>query len=272
MVARASQPKKVVSKDGSDEAVTVTLSPKKLISPQSGIPAPKTGLSERAWPPNAATPPTKLAQPSQKLRMQSPQKVCMELLLSLSTKRIHAESLQLRERLSSEQKIVSSAEAGLQTEITKIGEELSAFKLQRSPTKSSSTKSPPTITSSPQPTIDILSTALSNLTTRVTTTLASLTASITSISRDVETSLVATDRKARKLDDLYREANAENEALYERFNDELGKILKGVRSGNGVEEMRAKMVEAQEEVGQLKIENARLRRDVVGLKSVMRDG
>ncbi|MCJ1465877.1 hypothetical protein MMC07_004496 [Pseudocyphellaria aurata] len=252
MVARASQPRKVMSKDGSDEAGTTTLSPKKLTSPQSGIPAPKTGLTERAWPPNAATSPKKLAQPSQKLRMQSPQK--------------------LRERLSSEQKSVSSAEASLQTEITKFGEELSAFKLQRSPTKSSSTKSPLTITSSPQPTIDILSTALSNLTTKVTATLASLNASIASMSQDVETSLVATERKARKLDDLYREANAENEALYERFNDELGKILKRVRSGNGVEEMRAKMVEAQGEVGQLKVENARLRREVVGLKSVVRDG
>ena len=55
----------------------------------------------------------------------------------------------------------------------------------------------------------------------------------------METSLLAADRKARKIDELYREANAENEALYERFNDELGKILKEVRAGNGVEEMIA---------------------------------
>lgn len=88
----------------------------------------------------------------------------------------------------------------------------------------------------------------------------------------METSLLAADRKARKIDELYREANAENEALYERFNDELGKILKEVRAGNGVVEMRAKMVEAQGEVGRLKTENSRLRREVVGLRSVMRDG
>lgn len=88
----------------------------------------------------------------------------------------------------------------------------------------------------------------------------------------METSLLAADRKAQKLDELYREANAEKEALHERFNDELGKVLKEVRTGNGVEAMRAKMVEAQGEAGRLKTENARLRREVVGLKSVMRDG
>lgn len=88
----------------------------------------------------------------------------------------------------------------------------------------------------------------------------------------METSLLAADRKAQNLDELYREANAENEALHERFNDELGKVLKEVRTGNGIEAMRAKMVEAQVEAGRLKTENARLRGEVVGLKSVMRDG
>lgn len=110
------------------------------------------------------------------------------------------------------------------------------------------------------------------MTTRLSTTFASLNASVTSISQDVETSLLAADRKARKLDELYREAYAGNKALTERFHDELGKVLKGVRTGNGVEEMRTKMVEAQVEVGQLKTENARLRREVVVMKSMMPDG
>lgn len=76
----------------------------------------------------------------------------------------------------------------------------------------------------------------------------------------------------RSLDQLYREANAENEALYERFNEELGRILKGVRAGVGVEELRRKMVEAQGEVGRLRVENKKLKREVVGLKSILRDG
>lgn len=73
LTSRINQPKKTVSKMVSDEAGTMTLSPKKR---QSGIPAPKAGLSERAWPPNGNGSPKKLPiAPTQKLRMQSPQKV-----------------------------------------------------------------------------------------------------------------------------------------------------------------------------------------------------
>ena len=83
---------------------------------------------------------------------------------------------------------------------------------------------------------------------------------------------MAATKKARKLDELYQEANAENEALYERFNAELSKILLGVRAGNGVEELRAKMVEAHSEVGRLRSENVKLKREVMVLRSSMRDG
>lgn len=83
---------------------------------------------------------------------------------------------------------------------------------------------------------------------------------------------MAATKKARQLDELYQEANAENEALYERFNDELSKILKGVRAGHGVEELRAKMVEAQSEVGRLRSENVKLKREVMILRSSLRDG
>lgn len=83
---------------------------------------------------------------------------------------------------------------------------------------------------------------------------------------------MVSDRKARELDELYREANAENEALYERFNDELGKILGKVKKGEGVEETRSKLKEAQEEVAKLKKENGRLKREIVGLRSLMKEG
>lgn len=149
------------------------------------------------------------------------------------------------------------------------------FKLQRSPIKSFPSKPATNHIANTKPShssIDNLSAHVATLSTTCTTTLASLTASTTAISQDVETSLLAADKKARKLDELYREANAENEALYERFNDELGRILRGVRAGKGVEELRAKMVEAQAEVGRLKIDNARLKREVMGLRSLLRDG
>lgn len=110
-----------------------------------------------------------------------------------------------------------------------------------------------------------------DLATTLNKTIASLNASTSAIAKDVETSLVSANKKAQKLDELCREANAENEMLYERFNDELGKILTGVKAGNGTEEIKGKMLEAQAEVALLKGENARLKREVVGLRSLIRD-
>lgn len=88
LTSRINQPKKTASKMVSDEAVANTLSPKKR---QSGIPAPKAGLSERVWPPNGTSSPKKLPlAPTQKLRMQSPQKVTFSsyvfLLFSLGNR------------------------------------------------------------------------------------------------------------------------------------------------------------------------------------------
>lgn len=83
---------------------------------------------------------------------------------------------------------------------------------------------------------------------------------------------MAATRRARKLDELFQEASAENEVLYDRYNEELTKLLSRVKAGNGVEEMRAKMVEAQGEVGRLRSENAKLKREVMILRSSMRDG
>lgn len=81
LTSRINQPKKIASKMVSDEAVTVTLSPKKR---QSCIPAPKAGLSERTWPPNGNGSPKKLAlAPTQKLRMQNPQKVSFSSYVSV---------------------------------------------------------------------------------------------------------------------------------------------------------------------------------------------
>lgn len=75
LTSRRIQPNKAVPMHASDEVVSITTSPKKQANSQSGIPTSKGGLSERAWPPNATPPPKKLPQPSQKLRIQSPQKV-----------------------------------------------------------------------------------------------------------------------------------------------------------------------------------------------------
>lgn len=108
------------------------------------------------------------------------------------------------------------------------------------------------------------------LETRSATVLGDLAKHASSIQADLESSLVVSERKCKSLDELYREANAENEALYERFNEELGKILKVVKDGQGLNEMREKLKEAQDDVARLKRENQRLRRENLGLKSQLK--
>ena len=240
---------KQADRNQSQEVIITSYSPQRRQVSRSGIPAPKGGLSERAWPPNGNTKLSKTSQPPQKLRMQSPQK--------------------LRERLNQDKKSMALADTSLQAEIAKIGEEISsAYKGQRSPTKAI----PQTPLPSAPPSLQGLSTQLSNISTMLSTFTTTHTASLSSLSSDIESSLLVSDKKARKLDELYREANAENEALYERFNDELGKILGKVKRGEGVDETRSKLKEAQEEVARLKKENGRLKREVVGLRSLMKEG
>lgn len=190
--------------------------------------------------------PTKPTQSSpQKLRIQSPQK--------------------LRERLSNEQKALSGAESSLQAEIAKIGEEMSVFKLSRPDTK----KARP----SPDPlsTTDVSTASLESRLASLSMSLSELASDLRSrhsgLSKDIESSLLVSERKLRKLDDLYKEANAENEALYDRFNDELGKILSRVKGGEGTEELKRKVKEGEQEQQRLRKENARLKREVVGLRS-----
>ncbi len=83
--------------------------------------------------------------------------------------------------------------------------------------------------------------------------------------------MTASERKFKTLDALYRECDAENAVLYERFNNELAKVLNGVKAGQGVDELKRKLKEGQDEAGKLRRENARLRREKIGLRSLVKE-
>ena len=246
------------SADQTEESVTASSSSIKRKTSPSNIPAPK-GLSERQWPPNGTTPSKKTAQSPQKLRLQSPQK--------------------LRERLSNEHKTHTTASTELQAELAAIGTELSALKrtpgkfshigpikpLNISPTKTSNPSPSPTKPSTPL-SLDEISSRLDQL----TKTLAAHTAqtssrlnSLASEAQNLSSQLEASNRKTKKLDALYQEANAENEALYERFNDELRKIVGRVKKGEGVQVLRDRVAELEMEVGGLREEKRVLKRAAV---------
>ena len=154
--------------------------------------------------------------------------------------------------------MLDEAEPALQAELTKIGEELSALNLSRSTQRQ------------PVPDVIALSNRMAAIEGKISELVTNLTKQSASIQADLDSSLVVTERKAKSLDELYREANAENEALYERFNNELGKVLNAVRGGQGVEEMKTKMKEAQDDAARLKRENQRLKRENLGLRSQLK--
>ncbi|CAD0056420.1 unnamed protein product [Aureobasidium pullulans] len=208
----------------------------------------RAGLSERPTAGNAmriktgqaGTPgkvtiksPPPSGTPTRKLRMQSPQK--------------------LRERLQDEHRALDTAHSTLQDELGRIGEEItmnrhnSVLRNHDSPAQSQA------------PSHDIR-TRLSALESSLPTSVDAVAARVAKIHADALSSLA-----------LYREANAENEALYARFNDELARVLKAVRSGQGVDELKNKVRESQDEAGRLRRENARLKREVLGLRSQLKD-
>ena len=238
-----------------EEVVISKFSPQKQQTSRSGLPAPRGGLTERTWPPNSNNMPPIESVPSlRKLRMQSPQKI--------------------RERLSQEQNALSISDESFQAELTKIGDEMAKCTIQLSPTKARSTMESNLSINRKHATMSTLNSLSSRLTTlqaKVSESTEKQRITYSNITSDLESSLVVSDKKARKLDELYWEANAENEALYERFNDELGKILGKVKKGEGVEEMKSKLRDSQEEVMKLKKENSKLKREAIGLRSMLRD-
>lgn len=75
----------------------------------------------------------------------------------------------------------------------------------------------------------------------------------------------------KQLDQLYRDANTENEILYARFNEEIEKATSSIRRGKGGEEVDRRLRAAEEDAARLRKENARLKREVAGLKAQIRE-
>ena len=253
-----------------DEVTITSAAPthRRKNSSVSGIPKPGSGLSERPTGGNArklpAPPPPHspekhspakpapkpsaipLPPPPQKPKMQSPTK--------------------LRERLASEQQAIHAADAALQAELLKIGAELA--RLSKGATAAPSSARPPP----PEPKAEPKAEArLAALARRHADIVAALSARLDALAADIASSLLVSEARARGLDDLYREANAENEALYARFNEELARFAGKVKVGEAEAEVRRRWALAEEEAEMLRRENGRLKREVVGLRAQVRE-
>ncbi|KAK3071596.1 hypothetical protein LTR53_008333 [Teratosphaeriaceae sp. CCFEE 6253] len=243
-----------------------------MLAPKTGSPykvpspAPRVGLSERAGAGNIIKRPSPQAEkapqpiipappaptPTKKLRMQSPQK--------------------LRERLQNEQTALTATQLSLQDELSKIGDELTA-----TPSRIGSVRTPRTGgsqirgLSGSQPGMMDLAQRVLKMEGQLVKQVDEMKARLDVVQAELSSSLTVSENKCRKLDELYREANGENEALYTRFNDELGRILKAVKGGEGVEELRRKLRESQDEAAMLKRDSSRLKRENVGLRAQLKE-
>jgi hypothetical protein len=241
-------------------------------STASGIPKLTPGLSERPsagnvrkLPPTPGSPekhpsvekPTGIPIPpsSQKLKMQSPAK--------------------LRERLANEQKTIQNADAALQAELSKIGDEIAKLSNGRAgspqPLQRGQNSLPSSSSAAGGDAAKALEGRLTSLSKKHADMMGALTSRLDNLASDIASSLQVSESRSKKLDDLYREANAENEALYAKFNEELARVLGRVKAGQAEEEGRLRMKVMEEEAEKLRRENGRLRREVVGLRAQLRE-
>uniref|UniRef100_A0A0D2XWR8 DH domain-containing protein n=1 Tax=Fusarium oxysporum (strain Fo5176) TaxID=660025 RepID=A0A0D2XWR8_FUSOF len=197
----------------------------------------------RSAPPGSESPPRPSSSPTrrgtQRLRLQSPQK--------------------LRERLNTEKQAVDDVDASLRSELSKIGEEMARVNNARPPGSQS---------------VDMrrVSAAVRELEDRIPTAIQELQDKQNAIQRDMETTVKAAEAKVRAIDQLYKEAVAENELLYEKFNGELGKIVKALK-GKGKdekEELMMRLRDQSDETARMKKENARLKREMVSLRAALK--
>ena len=184
-----------------------------------------------------------------RLRMQSPQK--------------------LRERLQTQQKDIESASHDLQNVLNDIGHELNSKNTPRlHPQTSAPSLGSGTPTKAQSMTLEARIAALEK---QAKATLDALSTRASTISSDVTTSLQVSEARVKQLDQLYRDSNAENEALYARFNEELERVMSSARRGKASEEVDRRLRASEEEAARLRKENARLKREVAGLKAQIRE-
>ena len=200
----------------SSEVVITSLSPQKKKEIPSLISSPRPKLQERPLPKPNMSPKKNTTISPQKTRIANREKTT-------------------RERVESEKQLLVSTQTSLQSELDALSKDLST---------SSAGHADPTLI----PTT--LSAHLTTLQSKIDTTFSTLDARLTTLEasippqssqNDSTPSTTTTQRisslesKNANLAALYKETNAENEALYDRFNEELAKVLALIKGGKGEE-------------------------------------
>ncbi|KAG5948677.1 hypothetical protein E4U53_006183 [Claviceps sorghi] len=172
--------------------------------------------------------------------------------------RLHAPH-KLRERLQMERLAAEEVDSSLKTELSNIGEELARVDQARSPSAQAAETSG-------------FAASLKELEDKIQLVMQDLRSKQAATQCQLDTALKNMESKARAVDQLYKEVVAENELLYEKYNGELGRIVKAVKgkTREDKDELVSKLKEQSEETARMKRENARLKREVVGLRAMLR--
>lgn len=126
-----------------------------------------------------------------------------------------------------------------------------------------------------------------DLESRIPKLISNLTSKNEEVKRDLSNLLETEQYRVKELDQLYREATAENELLYERFGTEIGKIVRAVKTKESKENLGdarstskdgtdrksvllEKIEEGMKEMAAVRNDNARLKREVLGLKTLLK--
>ncbi|KAL7267152.1 hypothetical protein RUND412_010272 [Rhizina undulata] len=174
----------------------------------------------------------------QKLKMQSPQK--------------------LRERLHNEKQAITKIEPGLQQEIDRIGTELSiAARSTRDRNN--------------QLEIKELFNQLNQLEFQISKA-QDAESRCEALKKESEVAWKKNRREIERLDRLLNDCIAENDVMFEKFNEELVKISSGLKSGKGEMEFLRILQEVKAEQGRLKRENMILRRENTALRAKIEGG
>lgn len=227
-----------------------TVNPRPLApAAEFGKPAFQNALEQRkplSSPSSHLPKPVSPEQTRQKLRLQSPQK--------------------LRERLQNEAKAITEAESNLQSELSKIGEEMARLcgGSANSPNKPNHNSNIGDLRK--------LSESVKSLESRIPVLIRDLESRNEATRKELEISLAAAETKVKGLDKLYRETDQENKLLYDKFNEEIGKIVNAIKGKGmeGKEELVRRLNEALLDCADKKVEMSRVKRENVSLRTALK--
>lgn len=138
--------------------------------------------------------------------------------------------------------------------MSKIGDELAQIRIGPRGTKSHTSSTTTSSTSTDE--VRRLASRLTKFESQTSSTLSDLTKKYETLSSTFQTTIAKREQEVKGLDKLYQDVNEENDVLFERFNDELGKVATAMRCGDAEKELLQLLTKTRGQEGLMRAENA----------------